>query len=289
MCFCFLSCKSNYTKIGDKDANYIPYYLKVNEADSLYIVEDYVKSHKILDSLFLKYEPANSDVFYEYGTYLMSCVAVNDTNKIKKKMAYSFEKFGAMHIPTNPIEKYMYLNDIYKSDSLYFLKLRENYLKRIDYSLIAKIQEMVKLDQSNRCLNTSENKRKIEVIDSINSIKLKEVIKNNVYPNYYIIGYFEPGLNDSARISTILMHQDRATVFKYLPLIEDAVKKGKCSPYEYSVIYDKCMWVYGDENEKQKFNSNETENKQEIDSKVRINRKEIGLPSTSYFKWKNGF
>ncbi len=33
-----ISCKSSYTRIGDKNANYIPYYLKVYEADSLFIV-----------------------------------------------------------------------------------------------------------------------------------------------------------------------------------------------------------------------------------------------------------
>lgn len=194
-----------------------------------------------------------------------------------------------MYAPINPIDNYRYLNNIYKKDSIYFLKLKEKYLKKIDFGLIKKLQEMNKLDQSNRCLNTPENNKKIGAIDSINSLRLKDVIKNNVYPNYYVIGYFEPGLNDFAKISVLLMHQNRATVFKYLPIIEDAVKKGKCSPYEYAVIYDKCMWVYGNENEKEKFNSLETDNKQEIDSIVKINRRKIGLPSVNYFKWKNGF
>lgn len=284
-----ISCKSNYTHIGDKNANYIPYYLKVNEADSLFLVDEFDKSHKILDSLFQKYEPANTDRFYEYGTYLMSCVAVNDTVNIKKKMAYSFEKFGGMHAPIYPIDKYMVLSNIYRKDSVSFLKLKDEYLKRIDYSLIDKLKKMVKLDQSDRCLNTPENQKKIKVIDSINGLRLKEVIKNNVYPNYYVIGYFDPDLNGFAQISTLLLHQDRETVFKYLPIIEDAVKKGKCSPYEYALIYDKCMWVYGNENEKQKFNSFETNTKQEINSVANKNRKNIGLPSIGYFKRKNGF
>lgn len=283
------SCKTGYTYIGDDNANYIPYYLKVNEADSLYIVEEYAKSHKILDSLFKKYEPANTDNFYEYGTYLMSCVAVNDTIDIKKKMAYSFEKFGSMHAPIYPLEKYIYLNNIYRKDSIHFLNLKKKYLQNIDYNMISKLQKMLEFDQSDRCLNTVENMRKIEVIDSINSIKLKEVIQNNVYPNYYIVGYFEPALNEFANISTLLLHQDRETVFKYLPIIEDAVKKGKCSPYEYALIFDKCMWVYGNENEKQKFNSFDTNTKQEINSVVKNNRKKIGLPSVYYFKWKHGF
>lgn len=284
-----LSCKSSYTHIGDKSANYIPYYLKVNEADSLFLVGDFKKSHQILDSLFQKYEPANTNRFYEYGIYLMSCVAVNDTMDIKNKMAYSFKKFGATHAPIFPDVESTFLYNIYRKDSVYFLKHRDKYLKRIDYSLINKLQQMVKLDQSDRCLNTTENQKIIKAIDSINKIKLKDVIKNNVYPNYYIIGYFDPDINEFADISALLLHQDRGTVFKYLPIIEDAVKKGKCSPYEYAIIYDKCMWVYGNENEKQKFNSFLTDSKQEIDSVANKNRKNIGLPSVRYFKWKNEF
>jgi hypothetical protein len=92
-----LSCKSSYTRIGDKNANYIPYYLKVNEADSLFLVGNYQKSHKILDSLFQKYEPANTDRFYEYGVYLMSCIMANDTIGLKKKMSYSYKKYGGTY------------------------------------------------------------------------------------------------------------------------------------------------------------------------------------------------
>ena len=43
------------------------------------------------------------------------------------------------------------------------------------------------------------------------------------------------------------------------------------------------------ENEKQKFNSFQTNTKQEMDSIVKINRRLIGLPSVNYIKWKNGF
>ncbi len=49
------------------------------------------------------------------------------------------------------------------------------------------------------------------------------------------------------------------------------------------------MWIYGNENEKQKFNSWETTNKQEIDSIVKINRQKIVLPSVNYYDWKNNF
>jgi len=54
-----ISCKSSYTKIGDKKANYIPYYLKVYEADSLYYAKNYTNYKKELENLFAKYEPIN--------------------------------------------------------------------------------------------------------------------------------------------------------------------------------------------------------------------------------------
>ena len=57
------SCKSNYTRIGDKNANYITYYLKVYEADSLNLIGEYKSSNEILDSLFKKFEPINQQTF----------------------------------------------------------------------------------------------------------------------------------------------------------------------------------------------------------------------------------
>jgi hypothetical protein len=52
-----ISCKSKVLErnvaINEKvEVNYIPYCLKVNEADSLSLVGKYQQSHYILDSLF---------------------------------------------------------------------------------------------------------------------------------------------------------------------------------------------------------------------------------------------
>lgn len=80
------SCKSSYTIIGDENANYIPYYLKVYEADSLFIVGDYERSYEILDSLFKKYEPIEIQGYYEYSSYVFSAV-LSGKNKNLKKLA----------------------------------------------------------------------------------------------------------------------------------------------------------------------------------------------------------
>jgi hypothetical protein len=72
-----ISCKSkvierNVAANEKKEVNYIPYYLKVNEADSLSLVGDYKKSHHILDSLFKKFEPLNREFYNEYFTYFVN-------------------------------------------------------------------------------------------------------------------------------------------------------------------------------------------------------------------------
>ena len=83
-----VSCKSSYIRIGDENANYIPYYLKVYEADSLFIVGDYERSYEILDSLFKKYEPINIDGYEEYLIYIASSIELNNIkkNRLRKKI-----------------------------------------------------------------------------------------------------------------------------------------------------------------------------------------------------------
>ena len=59
----FISCKS-YQKIGGENSNYIPYYLKVYEADSLFLVKNYSLAYDKFDSLFKYYEPINMPLYF---------------------------------------------------------------------------------------------------------------------------------------------------------------------------------------------------------------------------------
>ena len=90
-----ISCKS-YQKIGGKNSDYIPYYLKVYEADSLFTLKDYQGSYKILDDLFKKYDAKNTVSFYEYGTYLASCLMTGNTENIDIKVRKSYRDFGVL-------------------------------------------------------------------------------------------------------------------------------------------------------------------------------------------------
>jgi len=93
------SCKSKLLDkriaIGDiKEINYIPYYLKVHEADSLYIVGNYKQSHHILDSLFRKFKPLNQNSYGEYGTYIKNKVVLKDFKNIKDVLKSAIQEYG---------------------------------------------------------------------------------------------------------------------------------------------------------------------------------------------------
>lgn len=111
--FGIISCKSSYNKIGSKNANYIPYYLKVYEADSLFIIGNYQKSFEILDNLFKRYESVNMNNYVEYGTYLNVAVLSNNNSDLKSKVKNAYLKYGGITtISKNSNELRMKLNEL---------------------------------------------------------------------------------------------------------------------------------------------------------------------------------
>lgn len=95
-----ISCKSrvierNVSVIEKEEANYIPYYLKVYEADSLYIIKEYAKSFFILDSLFKKYKPLNQEKFKEFETYISCGYILNMKMNFKDSILKSIENYGS--------------------------------------------------------------------------------------------------------------------------------------------------------------------------------------------------
>ncbi|UPT71848.1 MAG: hypothetical protein M0D53_05970 [Flavobacterium sp. JAD_PAG50586_2] len=96
-----VSCKSQNQRelVGQPvkhDVNYIPYYLKVYEADSLYIIKEYSKSYSILDSLFKVYPPVNLNIYNEVLNYLQLKIILNksvdDIELLKLISYYGYKK-----------------------------------------------------------------------------------------------------------------------------------------------------------------------------------------------------
>lgn len=289
-----ISCKTKsivVEKSSKKETNYIPYYLKVYEADSLFLVNDFERCFKILDSVFKIYKPLNMEGWYEYSVYLSSAVMSGHTNNIDEKVKYGFLNFGGIssfHPQSFILEsKVITASGLSKQE---IEALKKKYLEKLNLTLRNKIIKMKKEDQYVRIEKYSDTG--MVFFSKKHNTELINIFKQYGYPNHLLVGsdnYFE----DSADIKTILMHQiqNESVVKELLPLLLNYVELGVCDPSVYAAVYDKEMWqkkdlqFYGTfpNNEKNIYNYPSLINPSKIDS----TRKTIGLPSLKYNDWRN--
>lgn len=274
------SCKTTAIQNNsiEKEVNYIPYYLKVYEADSLYIVKNYQKSHKILDSLFKKHEPINMSIYYELCTYYKTRIILNkniNTNNFSKLIT----KYG---LTEDMIRNDSILNIFYQENKPFFIKnytdLRSQNISTININLRNEIKEMSIKDQSYRQSDFEKQNK----IDSINSIKISHIFKNFGYPNEFVIGNSSVD-HTYIGIEAILLHTaDNDRINYFMPKVFEFIKKGKASPKMYANLKDQ-MELYHDK--EQYYGS--YENKTSISvNELNKRRKEIGLPNYGYEKWR---
>ena len=124
-------------KTSNEEVNYIPYYLKVYEADSLYIIGNYQRSFEILDSLFQKYEPLNQDIWYEMETYVNAAYKTNQIEKIKPILSNLIKNWGFNYYNLNEdIKKLNLISEIEINE------LETKYHSKINWNLRDSIIQM---------------------------------------------------------------------------------------------------------------------------------------------------
>ncbi|HSD14690.1 MAG TPA: hypothetical protein VLB74_08585 [Flavobacterium sp.] len=264
-----------------KERNYIPYYLKVYEADSLYITKNYQRSYAILDSLFQKYEPINMDVYYEYLTYLelKSMLKVGVSEK-------EFASLVAIHGYTlENIHGNDYLSKEKNSSVVEtnYESLRNKYLSGIDLKLRDSIKKMKVDDQRFRGANYQQNIDKQRAIDARHAIKLKAIFENIGYPGKKIIGNYSVDKVNFVEITTMLLHtNDEERLSYFMPKVKEFVESGADTPWVYGVMYDQYLLYNG----KEQFYGTYENELQISKSEVNKHRREIGLPNYGYEKWR---
>lgn len=285
------SCKSSYTKIGEKNANYIPYYLKVYEADSLFIAGKYMLSYKILDELFKKYEPINMDNYVEYGTYLNAALMSNNIVNFKTKVRNGYLKYGGITtICKESYELQMKVNEMagLKEDEIKRLKM--DYYNNLDILLRGKLLKMYEDDQNARIENPTQEK--MDIVDEHNRYSLNKIFKEYKFPTKKLIGSnnaWDIPDGGTIQLNIFFMHQNDSVRSKYLPILWDGVKKGYCEPNVYAIVFDRDLIL---KNKKIYFGTyscgiNEVCDVQEPEALDSI-RKSIGLPHINYDKWRYG-
>jgi len=271
-----VSCKSSYTRIGDENANYIPYYLKVYEADSLFIVGDYERSYEILDSLFKKYEPIEIQGYYEYSSYVFSAVLSGKNKNLKKLAKKGYINNGNLHTQQVAVLlKLDSINDVIGLGNKKIDKYKEIYNKNINWELRKKIDQMSEEDQAIRQGDNIDT-NKLGVLASIHEKIIVDIFDEHGYPSTKKIGF---GNGD---LRAIFLHTDPVeyTPNYLLPKLKEYVIKGYEVPDVYGAVFNK--WYYF-ENEEYYFTPNkENYNKKEMDSI----RRAFGLPHLNYSNWK---
>jgi hypothetical protein len=158
--------------------------------------------------------------------------------------------------------------------------------------LVAVLDTIYNEDQSDRLIIDSLAKefgwqskqmdsllRKMSHQDSINLVKVKGIIDT-----YGWLGPDEVGKQGAQTIFLVIQHADSLTQTTYLPVLRDAVKKGKARPQDLALLEDRILTKQGKE---QVYGSqvriNEKTGKYEFfpikdESNVNKRRASVGLP-----------
>ncbi|MEC4047826.1 hypothetical protein OX284_000165 [Flavobacterium sp. SUN046] len=290
-----ISCNSNKklnaisNKGIQKEVNYIPYYLKVYKADSLYLVNDFEGSYKILDSLFKKYEPLSSDNYVEYGIYLNSAVMSNHLDGIDKKVRFGYLHFGNIQtLHKKSHEMYLAVNKAANISKEEVKELKLQYYNNLNLDLRKKMLQMYQDDQTVRLEHKSSEE--MDIVDEKNRVELNQIFKKFGFPKKSLIGsnnaYDVPD-GGSLYLNIFFMHQSDSVRSKYLPIVLDGVKKGYCEPLIYAIVYDRDLILKGEKQYYGTYTCDEDkicplQNPTKIDSI----RKSIGLPHIKFYPWK---
>ena len=84
--------------------------------------------------------------------------------------------------------------------------------------------------------------KKIHIQDSINLIKVKKIIDTYGWP-----GPDEVGNQGAQTIFLVIQHADLLTQVTYLPMMREAVKKGKAQPGALALLEDRVLTTQGKE------------------------------------------
>lgn len=265
-----------------KEVNYIPYYLKVYEADSLYLTRNYVRSFNILDSLFKVFTPVNSYKVDEFATYCKLKILLNKKS-IEKDFSLLISKYGYNKIwidSDSILRSYLVSNN--KLNENYFY-LRKKYLNQIDLELRKKIELLVIDDQKYRIEKKTIQTQKLrKQTDSINEISLVQIFNTYGYPNADKIGNYTID-EKNISIDVLLYHTSTSKNKDYfLNKVLEYVKYGKADPEVYAIMVDRLNMFT---NETQVYGTYQSNLKESI-TEVNKERRTIGLPSLNYQDWK---
>ncbi len=270
--FLLLLCMFYLIGCQKKDVNYILYYQKVNEIDSIYRIAGNPRlAAEEYKRLFDEYEPRNLERIREYETYIQLADKYNIDFGGKKGL----KKLIPLIAPHGEYYKlYFPLFKKYGIDSLSLKEKVADWKKGLNQTLIDSFTVAMKRDQEGRPIDTALTRRNVEK----NSRFLIWVFNKYGYPTPQKMGTM--GHNDTFfAMTTFLTHMSETK--KYYPEIKSRlygyIKSGDCAPRDYALMIDG-MALLNNTDPIYLFNPGVSKDS----AQTNRNRKSIGLPSIKH-------
>ncbi len=263
----FSSCKS-------KELNYITYYNKVNEIDSIYrFQKDTLAVIKQYKKLFRKYPPKNQERIQEFDTYIKLSDKYHK-NFGGKKSLYKLLSLVAPY--DNEYKELLWLYKKHGIDSLEVKNEIARWKRGLNKRLVDSFTVAFIRDQE-------EGRSNILIMqknDQKNAELMKWTFENYGYPSLQRIGIV--GNNDVFMpMLTFFSHMSGSKYYPYFKSkLLEYVKSGDCLPRDYATMVDRYNLQFGKEDILYGYY---TGNKTIFDTvKINHNRKTIGLPSMKH-------
>lgn len=262
--FSLINCKK-------KNTNYILYYQKANEIDSIYRIAGKPKlAIQEYKKLFEEYEPRNQERLREFETYIILADRFNIDFGGKK----SLHKLILLKGPHGDYKEYYPLFKKYDIDSLDLNEQISDWKKSMNQTLIDSFTIAMKRDQEGRPIDTALTQKNVMK----NARLLLWTFKKYGYPTPQKIGTMGPD-NTFFAMTTFLTHMNETK--EYYPQIKaklyEYVKSGDCPPRDYILMVDNPAFLTNKEGY-YTFNPGVSSDS----AKINRHRKTIGLPSIKH-------
>ena len=265
--FIIISCKT-------RETNYITYYNKVNEIDSIYRIAQRPKlAIKKFRKLFKEFQPKNQERIEEFENYIYLSDKYQK-NFGGKKNLYKFITLIAPY--RNAYQEHLPLFKKYGIDSLEAVNKTDLWVRSREKVLMDSITTLFIRDQEGKRLDVNISARN----DLKNAKLMKWIFDNYGYPSLQKVGVFG---NDDVFLpmSTFFSHMSASQDYPYFEKkLKRYLEMGDCTPREYSTMVDRYhLQVLKD---KMLYGSYIGVDGISDTVQVNKNRKSVGLPSLKH-------
>jgi tetratricopeptide (TPR) repeat protein len=223
----------------------------VNLADKCYNNKEYEKSGEYYDRAFKIQKGTSNDYYNAACSWALA-------GKKTRALEYLNESVDLGWVNINHLKKDTDLNSLHQANEWGELisklqKKVDEYESHLNKPLMRELEAINESDQKNRMMMDSVAGRfgwdsremkelwtKQNQLDSLDIIRIKEIIKEYGYPGKSLVG------DQSSTAWLVIQHADLRTQEEYLPILQDAADKGELSKSSFALLVDRVRMRKGE-------------------------------------------